>query len=242
MFRYVPDLRKIRRPYRDGHRLHPRLSIMGQTLVTHAPLQNRVLPTGEIVSTSFRGTFTGNRGILDLDAQGRLGTSRWKHKHWIICNLVHPRGRYHGPRPARGWTPLFFFDEAIALAAGHRPCAYCRPKAYRAWVKAWSKAHGGASGHKEIDTALHSARVTRMRTQVRHEALLRDLPDHAFVLYRDRPHLVLNRSLYPFESGSYGTAVQSPFDSLQVTVLTPRPTLAVLAAGFEPEISSIPDS
>ena len=24
------------------------------------------------------------------------------------------------------WTPLFFWDEAVAFAAGHRPCALCR--------------------------------------------------------------------------------------------------------------------
>ena len=26
----------------------------------------------------------------------------------------------------RSWTELFFLDEATALAAGHRPCFYCR--------------------------------------------------------------------------------------------------------------------
>lgn len=89
--------------------------------------------------------------------------------------------------------------------------------------------------------ALHSARVTRARTQIRHEAVLRDLPDYVFVLYRDQPHLVFNRSLYPFESGAYGSAVALPFDARQATVLTPHPTLAVLAAGYEPETCSIPD-
>ena len=74
-----------------------------------SPLQNRLLPTGEIVSAPFRGCFTGNRGILTFDQHGYLGTARWKHQHWIICDLSHPRGRYHGPQPERGWTPLFLY-------------------------------------------------------------------------------------------------------------------------------------
>ncbi|MEM9633149.1 MAG: hypothetical protein AAGA50_17590 [Pseudomonadota bacterium] len=177
---------------------------------------------------------TGNRGILGFDAHGRLGKSRWKHQHWIVCNLVHPRGRYHGPQPSRAWTPLFFHDEAVALAAGHRPCAYCRPEAYRAWVNAWTKAYGERSGHKEMDAALHSARVERNRAQVRHQALLRDLPDNAFVLHLDQAHLVQGRSLYPFRSGVYGAGIpREPLDNVPVTVLTPRPTLGVLAAGYE---------
>lgn len=201
--------------------------------MSQAPLQNRVLPTGDIVAAPFRGTFTGNRGILSFDEHGRLGASRWKHKHWIVCTLVHPRGRYHGPQPAKGWTPLFFLDEAVALAAGHRPCAYCRPEAYRAWVSAWTTAHGKPSGHKEMDAALHAARVTRNRTQIRHQALLRDLPDHTFVLLQDRAHLVLDRFLHPYNSGTYGPGIsRDPLDNDPVAVLTPLPTLGVLAAGY----------
>ncbi|MES0810148.1 hypothetical protein ABLO27_11755 [Roseibium sp. SCPC15] len=202
--------------------------------MSQARLQNRVLPTGDIIAAPFRGAFTGNRGILGFDEHGRLGTSRWKHQHWIVCTLVHPRGRYHGPQPERGWTPLFFLDEAVALAAGHRPCAYCRPEAYRAWVNAWTRAFGEKSGHKEMDATLHAARVTRNRTQIRHQALLRDLPDHAFVLVQDQAHLVLDRFLYPFRSGTYGNGIsRNPLDNDPVTVLTPRPTLDVLTAGYE---------
>ncbi|MES0883161.1 hypothetical protein [Roseibium sp. SCP14] len=202
--------------------------------MSQARLQNRVLPTGDIVAAPFRGTLTGNRGILSFDGHGRLSTSRWKHKHWIVCTLVHPRGRYHGPQPARGWTPLFFLDEAVALAAGHRPCAYCRPDAYRAWVNAWTRAYGEKTGHKEMDAALHAARVTRNRTQIRHRALLRDLPDHAFVLHQDQAHLVLGRSLHPFKNGIYGAGIpRNPLDDDPVTVLTPHPTLRVLDAGYK---------
>ncbi|WP_299473782.1 hypothetical protein [uncultured Roseibium sp.] len=206
--------------------------------MARAHLQNRVLPTGEIVSAPFRGAFTGNRGILTFDEHGRLGTSRWKHQHWIICELIHPRGRYHGPQPARAWTPLFFLDEAIALAAGHRPCAYCRPKAYQAWLDAWARAYGQRPGHKEMDAVLHSARTTRNRVQVRHHALLNDLPNHVFVLVEGRSHRMLNGSLFPYEKGCYGAGVPlEDFGSAPVTVLTPAPSVAVLAAGYKVETS-----
>jgi len=199
-------------------------------------LQNRVMPTGEIVAASFRGAFTGNRGILKFDAHGGLCTSRWKHKHWIVCNLQHPRGRYHGPQPVRGWTPLFFLDEAVALAAGHRPCAYCRPEAYRAWIDAWTKAFGAPFGHKEIDAKLHAARVTRTRTQIRHQAMLNDLPNYTFLSLRGQSFLVLDQSLYPFIQDGYGAPIdRDHLNNNEVTVLTPQPTLGVLASGYKPE-------
>jgi len=43
----------------------------------------------------------------------------------------------------RSWTELFFLDEAVALAAGHRPCFFCRRTAAEAFRTAWSKAKGG---------------------------------------------------------------------------------------------------
>ena len=54
-------------------------------------LQNRVLPTAEIVADPARGLFMGNRGILHDDAR-RLGRARWKHPHWVTCRLDY-KGR-----------------------------------------------------------------------------------------------------------------------------------------------------
>ena len=83
------------------------------------PLQNRVLATGEIVADPARGLFTGNRGILH-DANKRLREARWRHKAWIICELVHNDWHRDVMTPGN-YTELFFLDEAVALAAGHRP-------------------------------------------------------------------------------------------------------------------------
>lgn len=195
------------------------------------PLQNRVLPTGAIVAIPERGLFTGNRGILAFDGN-RRAAPRWAQKRWIICDLAHPRGRYHGPRPARGWTPLFFLDEAVALAAGHRPCAACRRAAFAAFRAAWDRAHGPAASADAIDRALHAARVTRARQQITHEAAAADLPPGCFVAVHGAVWLLTRRGMRRFAPGGYGAAGPRPRGA--VTVLTPAPTVAALAAGFSP--------
>lgn len=192
-------------------------------------LQNRVLPNGEIVADPARGAWTGNRGSLNFDARGRLGTSRWTHKAWITCTLAHPRGTYQGPRPQRGWTPLFFLDEAGALAAGHRPCGYCRREAYGAFKTAF-----GAVGHREMDDALHAARCTPRREKVTFEAPIRDLPDGTFVARDGGAWLVSGDTLHRFTPAGYVGNQSRPAGL--VTVLTPAPTVAALAAGYRPQI------
>ena len=89
------------------------------------PLQNRVTPTGEIVSTPQRGLFTGNRGIIHDPKTKTLLKKRWSSPTWITC-VCEFRGWRRKVMGGRSWTELFFLDEATALAAGHRPCFFCR--------------------------------------------------------------------------------------------------------------------
>ena len=152
------------------------------------PLQNRVLPTGEITAHPARGTLTGNRGILHRDDR-TLGPARWTHKAWICCTLDW-KGRRRAVMTGRTWTELFFLDEAVALAAGHRPCATCRRAAYRRFQTAWAAAFGTVPRGPAMDAALHAARVAPDKTQLRHSARLGTLPAGTFVLWHDRPHLV----------------------------------------------------
>lgn len=153
-----------------------------------SPRQNRVAPTGEIVAAPYRGTFMGNRGILH-DGAGRLGSARWRHRHWVCC-LLRFRGRHRQVMAPNRYTELFFLDEAVALAAGHRPCAECR----RADFNAFRAAFGPDLSAPEIDAALHRARVDRgTRRQIRHEAPLGRLPDGGFILYEGAAHLVRGR-------------------------------------------------
>lgn len=199
------------------------------------PLQNRVSPDGEIVATPERGIFMGNRGCLH-DARRRLGDRRWSHRLWIVCRTAWNGRRRELMRPGH-YTELFFLDEAVALAAGHRPCGECRNADYRRYKALWAQAHGGpAPSAAEMDRALHAARVEpRTRRQVRHAAPLDDLPDGAFVrLPGEAPaFLVLGDRLLPFSFAGYGTPRPRPRGAT-AEVATPRPTLAVLAAGYRP--------
>ena len=195
-------------------------------------LQNRVLPTGEIRAIPARGTFTGNRGVLH-DDQRRLGTARWRHKAWITCALQF-KDFHRVPMTPGRWTELFFLDEAVALAAGHRPCAYCRRPAFTAWREAWTKATGTRAFAPDMDACLHKARVRRDRSQVRHAAVADSLPEGAFLLWQDRPHLVTARGIHPYSPLGYGAPLTRPEGT--VTVLTPEPTIAVLRHGFRPEL------
>src|SRR5215475_82613 len=100
------------------------------------PLQNRVTPFGEIVSTPHRGRFTGNRGIIHDPATRTRLNQRWSSKAWITC-VCEFKGRRRKVMGGRSWTELFFLDEATAFAAGHRPCFYCRRDDANRFRAAW---------------------------------------------------------------------------------------------------------
>ena len=200
------------------------------------PRQNRVLPTGEIVAESFRGEWMGNRGILH-DEDGRLGRARWRHPHWIICRLEF-KGRRRSVMAPRRYTELFFFDEAVALAAGHRPCAECRREAFNAYRAAWSAARGGSLPSAEaMDRSLHEARIHPLtRGQRRPKVGLAELPDGVFV--RDigsRPALLWRGALHPYLGDRYGPQAPLP-EHVEVEVLTPEPTIGALRGGYTPAV------
>lgn len=116
-------------------------------------LRNRVQPDVQILAVPSRGMFTGNRGILHVSDKV-MGDALWKHRAWICCTLDWQNRR----RPlmtGRNWTELFFLDEAAAMAAGHRPCAYCRRQNYNAFTDAW----GGSLKAPQMDAILHGARA-----------------------------------------------------------------------------------
>lgn len=202
----------------------------GDRRVRPIPLQNRVMPTGEIVSDPARGTLTGNRGIIHV-ADGRLGSARWSHQAWICCALDW-QGRKRAVMSGRKWTELFFLDEAVALAAGHRPCGYCRRASYAAYRDAWASATGTKPDHKAMDRALHAARVRRDRSQIRTMADCANLPDGAFILHQGHAHLMRGDNAHPYAPTGYGPPIPRP--SGPITLLTPAPSVAVLKAGYRP--------
>ena len=191
------------------------------------PLQNRVLATGEIVATPARGLFMGNRGILH-DENQRLCRARWRHKAWIICVLRHKDWHRDVMQPGN-YTELFFLDEAVALAAGQRPCAMCRWVAYNAY----RDAAGFRGTAKAMDDGLHAARAVPRRFEQRRRAMdISTLPDGAIVL-ADVPKLVLDDAIRPVTAEGYGPPEVRP-RSGDVSVLTPPPSLTALRKGYLP--------
>ncbi|PUB13225.1 hypothetical protein [Yoonia sediminilitoris] len=198
------------------------------------PLQNRVLPTGEIVAIAARGTMTGNRGILHRENK-TLGTARWTHHAWICCTLDW-QGRKRPVMTGRNWTELFFLDEAVAFAAGHRPCGYCRRSAYKRYVAAWEHVTGTRPKAPQLDKALHAARIIKGgRQQQTGTANCDSLPDGTIIIYGGRHHLLVGPRMLLYSPDGYGLATPRP-SGTHVTVLTPSPTVAVLRAGYAPAL------
>ena len=203
------------------------------------PLQNRVQPTGDILADPARGDFIGNRGIIHRDDQ-TLGTARWSHHAWICCTL-NWQDRKRPMMQGRNWTELFFLDEATAMAAGHRPCGYCRHADYLRFVDAWTEHAGTRPKAPQMDKALHAARIVpRTRTQLRHQAPLRDLPEGAMILRDGTACLLLQDEVLPYRRAHYGPP-QRRSRTETVTVLTPVPMLNVLRAGFIPALHASAD-
>lgn len=196
------------------------------------PLQNRVMPDGGIVAIPLRGMLTGNRGILHDDRR-QLGRPRWRSRAWICCTLDW-KGVRRVPMTPGTWTELFFHDEAVALSAGHRPCALCRRDSYRAFQAAWVAAGLGPARAPEIDAVLHRARTRRAADGSTHLADLAGLPDGAMIQTQAGPALARGNSLFPFGDAGYGPAI--PRGTGLVPVLTPRPMLAILATGYRPAL------
>jgi hypothetical protein len=198
------------------------------------PLQNRVLPTQEIVAEDGRGLLMGNRGALH-GRDRRLGTTRWRSKAWICC-VLEWKGIQRDPMPPGRWTALFFFDEAVALASGHRPCAYCRRRDFLRYAGAWAAGRGLDERPRaaDLDAQLHLERVEpRTRRQRTTIAELGELPDGAMITYDGSPALVLAGKVLGWSWQGYLAGVEPPAHR-QVVVLTPPANLVVLKAGFTP--------
>jgi hypothetical protein len=154
-------------------------------------------------------------------------------------------------RPGR-YTELFFLDEAVALAAGHRPCAECRRSAYRAYLAAVA----------DLDTASAAALDRRLDAERGRSPRLHvdplELPDGSFVddggdetadhlrgVDRDgsgraapsgtRAFLVLAGRLVPWRPPGYGYG-EEPGAARHYRLLTPPTTVTALRNGYRPEL------
>ena len=195
--------------------------------------RNRVTPTGEIVATPLRGAWTGNRGVLH---EGREIVRFHAGNLWITCALEF-KGRHRELWLPNRWTPLFFHDEAVAFAAGHRPCGECRHAEYLAYKGAWAEGLGGAPPSAgEMNRRLHAERLFPGTHRRRlHEIPWSGLPDGAFAIEDELPHLVRAGELIAWSPAGYGERRRRPTRGT-ATVLTPPATLTVLRAGYPVQI------
>jgi len=197
------------------------------------PLQNLVTPTGEIIATPDRGLFTGNRGIIHDPATKTL-TRRWAGQAWLTC-VCEFRGRRREVMAGRSWTELFFLDEATALAAGHRPCFFCRRLDANRFRAAWEEGNGVENVlARDIDATLHRERLDEDRKKQLHPLAvpLTQLPDGAMVRARDESYLIAQGRALLWSPGGYREALNAIKDDAML--LTPPSTLRALGAGYRP--------
>jgi hypothetical protein len=197
-----------------------------------------VTPLGEIVAISLRGAWTGNRGILHGGSGGKQIRRFHASDLWITCALTF-RDRHHEQWRPGHFTWLFFHDEAVSLAAGHRPCALCRRPAYESFRRAWAAGLGvPVPSAATMNRQLHAERIVRGTHRRRlHPMPWAGVPDGVFVLDHDGAALVLGERLVPWTSDGYGPARERPpRDDAQV--ITPPSAVAALRAGYRPQVDA----
>ena len=198
------------------------------------PLQNRVIPTGDIIATAHRGLFTGNRGIIHDPATKTLLKKRWSSPAWITC-VCEFRGWRRKVMGGRSWTELFFLDEATAFAAGHRPCFFCRREDANRFRAAWEEGNGVADIRaREIDAVLHGERLDRGKKRLHALPMpVEQLPDGAMVQQGEESFLIVQGGALRWSMAGYHRADGAIDDAL---LLTPPSTLRALSAGYRPAL------
>jgi hypothetical protein len=196
------------------------------------PLQNRVTPIGDIITTPHRGLFVGNRGIIHDPATKTLLRKRWTTPAWLTCVLEF-NGRRRKVMGGRSWTELFFLDEATAFAAGHRPCFYCRRDDANRFRAAWEK--GNRTGEvlaPEIDAVLHRERLDGGRKRLHRLPMPLDkLPAGAMVQAGEDSFLIVQGGALRWSPAGYAKAERAPREA---KLLTPPSTLRAFMAGYRP--------
>jgi hypothetical protein len=202
-------------------------------------LQNRVDPKGNIIVTSARGAWLGNRG--QLHGRGKTILRPFKHQAWIIC-LLQFKGRRREVMSPNMWTELFFLDEATAFAAGHRPCFECRRNDANRFKAAWLKGNPQygfdyKTAIAKIDAVIHAERITKDGGKVTYEAIGSDLPDGVFIEIGGESYLIADSKIFRWTPFGYEESLPLPIHV--VTVLTPRSVVNAFRAGYKVQMGLI---
>ena len=185
----------------------------------------------------------GNRGGALHDHKREI-VRQYASRRWITC-LLKFKGRHRAVMSPGRYTELFFLDEAVALAAGHRPCAECRRERFNAFRAAWRLSAFNVAWRREpigdflyaddIDRELHCTRIRGRREKVTYSAGLKSLPDGCFVQIDDAGYLVWREALLRWSPEGYVEKHRLSGHEV-VTVLTPEPIVRCLQHGYRPEI------
>ncbi len=198
-------------------------------------LQNRVNPWGNIIRTSERGTFLGNRGNIHNDKKEIV--RNYLTKRWITCRLKYKNRNREVMTPSL-YTELFFFDEASAFAAGHRPCAECRRERFHEFKEIWLKANLNIENEKviieKVDEIIHSERIENGKKKT-YIAKLKELPGGTFFSFNGEAYLISLGKIFLWSFSGYKSIELKKFPE-KVDVLTPKSFVKIFEEGFIPGI------
>ncbi|HEU4916802.1 MAG TPA: hypothetical protein VFV13_09605 [Acidimicrobiia bacterium] len=193
---------------------------------------------GDLHAVPHRGLFTGNRGCL-VDDHGQIARHH-RGDLWITC-VTEYRGWQHPVDAPGTWTPLFFLDDAVALAAGHRPCGLCRRSDYARYREAVSRARAEPPpGAARLNRLLATERLRpgrgleRAADRITWTASPGLLPPGTIIVDSGRnPSLVIDDRLMSFDFSGWADPRPMPHGET-VEVLTPPTSVAAMQYGFEP--------
>lgn len=202
--------------------------------------RNRVDPFGDLHSVNARGMFTGNRGCLVNEAREIIRHHRGQL--WITC-VTSYRDWQHALDDPGTWTPLFFLDDAVALAAGHRPCGLCRRDDYLTYQAAVTAGLGRSKPipATEQNRMLAKERlrrgggITRSGDRILWPARSDELPDGTVIVDNEQPLLVLGDTVWVFDFDGWQDPRPRP-RAPEVNVLTPPTSVLALRHGFAPKL------
>lgn len=170
----------------------------------------------------------GNRGCLHNEHQQIV--RQFKLKAWIYCSLTYKD--FYRPVMSPGkYTELFFLDAATALAAGHRPCGFCKRQEYRSFKAAWQQGNSRDDWSlKQIDAYMHQECTEQQNfPQLQ---LLSKLPEGVMVCSDDCYFLKSSNQLRPWSFAGYGNPrLIRPREKARL--VTPQSIVNAMRAGFE---------
>ncbi len=204
------------------------------------PRLNRVDPFGDLHAVSSRGMFTGNRGCL-VD-ENREVVRHHRGDLWIACVTTYKDWKSPLDRPDH-WTPIFFLDDAVALAAGHRPCGLCRRHEYISYQEAVRSGLDieAALSATELNKRLAGERLRRGRGLDRAtdrktwRSAINELPVGTVIVDAGVPRLLTERTMFEFDFEGWRRPRPRPASD-DVDVLTPPTSVLALANGFSPAL------